>query len=91
MMSGRDDVLRQIEQAFADACMPRTEDEITGGGIDGPYVIKHFLGKTREDVETQDFLASLYMEDVTDMTDGAVPGNPDESQCESGLAPLSAR
>lgn len=67
----RDEVLRAISEAFNDAIMPRTEAELAPPSIDAPYAIKHFLGRTRSDVETQPFLSSLHMEDFTYMTDGA--------------------
>ena len=74
MGSARDEseVARRIDEAFADARMPHTEAELAPPSIDAPYVIKHFLGKTRDDVESATFHGSLYMEDFTYMTDGAV-------------------
>lgn len=71
MRKSEKDILESIAAAFADAEMPRTEDEITTGGIDGPYVVKHFLGKSREEMATG-FLPSLHMEDFTYMTKQAV-------------------
>ncbi len=72
-MTSRDDIVRQIDQAFQDAAMPRTESELTeGGGLDGPYVVEHFLGKARGDVDSTRFLPSLHMEDFTYMTQNAV-------------------
>ncbi|HTL34989.1 MAG TPA: hypothetical protein VL326_17790 [Kofleriaceae bacterium] len=68
----RDELERAIDAAFADARMPRTEAELTSGGIDGPYVVKHFLGRSRADVETGRFMPSLHMEDFTYMTPEAV-------------------
>lgn len=65
------EILANIAAAFASAKMPRSEDEITTGGIDGPYVVKHFLGKSRAEVATS-FMPSLHMEDFTYMTKQAV-------------------
>jgi len=66
------DVLRQIDEAFAGARKPQTEDELAPPSIEAPYAIEHFLGKSQSAVETEHFPASLYMEDFTYMTDEAV-------------------
>jgi hypothetical protein len=63
---------RTIEEAFAAAPMPRTEGELAPPSIECKYVYEHFLGKTRADLEAAHFPGSLYMEDFTYMTDGAV-------------------
>ncbi|RKH66163.1 hypothetical protein D7V93_04860 [Corallococcus llansteffanensis] len=68
----RDDVIHGIDLAFKDAAIPRTEEELAPPGIEARYVIDHFFGKTRNDVESQPFLGSLYMEDFSYMTDAAV-------------------
>jgi hypothetical protein len=68
----RDEVVRGIEQAFEDASMPRTKEELAPPSIEARYVIDHFFGKTRDVVESETFLSSLYMEDFTYMTDAAV-------------------
>lgn len=70
--ASREEVVRLIDGAFRDAPMPRTEDELTEGGIDGPYVVAHFLGKSRVDVDGARFLPGLHMEDFTYMTQNAV-------------------
>jgi len=67
-----DDVLRQLEAAFADAARPRHEVELAPPGIEAPYVIAHFFGKTREQLEAAHFPASLYMEDFTYMSEAGV-------------------
>lgn len=72
MTRDRGQIERAIDAAFADARMPRTEAELTSGGIDGPYVVEHFFGRSRTDVEAGRFLPSLHMEDFTYMTPGAV-------------------
>src|SRR5690242_6431886 len=66
------DVLAAIERAFASARMPATEAALAPASIEAPYVIDHFLGKTRAALEGAYFPASLYMEDFTYMTDAAV-------------------
>lgn len=68
----RDIVLLGIDEAFHAATMPQTEEELAPPSIDAPYAIEHFLGKTRQDVESTSFPASLYMEDFTYMTEGAI-------------------
>jgi hypothetical protein len=67
-----EDIVSAIDTAFADAEKPLTEDELAAPSIEAPYVIEHFLGKTRDDVESQRFYPSLYMEDFTYITDAAV-------------------
>jgi hypothetical protein len=65
---------KQVARAIADAFagdMPGSADELTTGGIDGPYVVEHFLGKDRDEVAAG-FLPGLHMEDFTYMTEGAV-------------------
>ena len=62
----------EIAQAFKNAKIPRTESELSIGGIDGPYVIKHFLGRDQHDIEHSDFPSSLYMEDFSYMTTRAI-------------------
>ena len=49
--------------------MPRTKEELASPSIEARYVIDHFFGKTRDVVESETFLSSLYMEDFTYMTD----------------------
>ena len=71
-MLKRDDVIYGIDLAFKDAAIPRTEDELAPPSIEARYVIDHFFGKTRNDVESQPFPCSLYMEDFSYMTDAAV-------------------
>ena len=65
-------MLRRIDAAFDGARQPLTEEELAPASIEAPYAIEHFFGKSRADVETQWFPASLYMEDFQYMTDAAV-------------------
>lgn len=51
--------------------MPGSAAELTSGGIDGPYVVDHFLGKRKAEVASA-FLPSLHMEDFRSMTARAV-------------------
>ncbi|EDM76560.1 hypothetical protein PPSIR1_24169 [Plesiocystis pacifica SIR-1] len=67
----RAEIEARIEAAFGGATMPRTAAELTTGGIDGPYVVKHFLGRSRGEMEAQ-LLAGLHMEDFRYMTPQAV-------------------
>lgn len=60
-----------IRDAFGGARMPTKPHQLASGGIDGPYVVKHFLGRSVGDVE-DNFLPSLHMEDFTYMTEQAV-------------------
>ncbi|QSQ25939.1 hypothetical protein JY651_13835 [Pyxidicoccus parkwayensis] len=71
-MLKRDDVILGIDLAFKDAAIPRTEEALAPPGIEARYVIDHFFGKTRDDVESQTFPGSLYMEDFSYMTEAAV-------------------
>ena len=48
--------------------MPRSKRELAPLGIDAGEVIKHFLGKSREEVEAGEFRDSLHMEDFSYMT-----------------------
>src|SRR5262245_59214827 len=68
----KDDVERHIDLAFAGEAMPRAERELSEGGIEAPYVIKHYFGRTRDDVNAASFRPSLHMEDFTYMTRAAV-------------------
>ena len=68
----KDDVERHIDLAFAGEAMPRAERELCEGGIEAPYVIAHFLGRARDDVNAASFRPSLHMEDFTYMTRAAV-------------------
>ncbi|MFP2904213.1 hypothetical protein ACLESD_03880 [Pyxidicoccus sp. 3LFB2] len=71
-MLKRDDVIRGIDLVFEDAALPGTEEELAPPGIEARYVVDHFFGKTRNDVESQPFPGSLYMEDFSYMTGAAV-------------------
>ncbi|NTX41472.1 hypothetical protein HUA78_44290 [Myxococcus sp. CA033] len=71
-MLKRDDVIHGIDLAFRDAASPRTVEELAPPGIEAKYVVDHFFGKMRRDVESQPFPGSLYMEDFSYMTDAAV-------------------
>ena len=67
----REQIEQMIAAAFADAEMPGSAPELTCGGIDGPYVVEHFLGKDRDEVASS-FSTGLHMEDFLYMTPGAV-------------------
>ena len=64
-------VLAGLARAFQAARRPESPERLTTGGIDGPYVVKHFLGKDRAEVE-EGFLPSLHMKDFTYMTVEAI-------------------
>ncbi|MEM9195019.1 MAG: hypothetical protein AAGF12_37950 [Myxococcota bacterium] len=66
-----EEVRRAIDLAFGKATIPLTETELTTGGIDGPYVVKHYFKKTRADVESN-FAPGLHMEDFMYMTPKAI-------------------
>jgi hypothetical protein len=68
----KDDVERRIDLAFAGVAMPRADRELCEPGIEAPYVVAHFFGRTRDDVDAASFLPSLHMEDFTYMTRAAV-------------------
>ena len=69
----KNEVIREIERAFENATMPRTEAELTTfNDIDAMAVIENFLGKSRDDFDSSNFLASVYMEDFSYMKQGAV-------------------
>jgi hypothetical protein len=57
-----------IAQAFKGAKMPRSPRELAPKSIDADSVIEHFLGKSREQVESADFNPGLHMEDFSYMT-----------------------
>ncbi|TQM32090.1 hypothetical protein FB390_3767 [Nocardia bhagyanarayanae] len=61
----------RIDQVFAGS-LPLTEDELTPPSIDAPYVIEHFHGRSRADIDRSSFLPGLHMEDFTYMTAQAV-------------------
>jgi hypothetical protein len=67
----REQIERIIDTAFAGVEMPGSAAELTSGGIDGPYVVEHFLGKRQAEVASG-FLPSLHMEDFSYMTTEAV-------------------
>jgi hypothetical protein len=56
-----------IAQAFKDSPIPRTNRQLAPMGIDACDVIRHFLGKSREQVEV-DFQYDAYMEDYSYMS-----------------------
>ncbi|WP_431951887.1 hypothetical protein [Nocardia lijiangensis] len=70
-MKSRDEVEHRIDQVFGGS-MPLTEDELAPPSIDAPYVIAHFHGRSRADIDRESFLPSLHMEDFTYMTAQAV-------------------
>lgn len=65
------DVIRAVRRAFGEFKLPESAVELTGvgagQGLEEPYVLEHFLGKTRSDVENA-FLPSLHMEDFSYMS-----------------------
>lgn len=67
-MSDLKSVTDAIAQAFKQSKIPRAPRELAPMGIDAAYVIKHFLGRSREQVESAEFYSSLYMEDFSYMT-----------------------
>ncbi|MFE4458302.1 hypothetical protein ACFROC_13205 [Nocardia tengchongensis] len=71
-MRSRNAVTHQIERAFAGASLPLTEGELAPPSIDAPYVIAHFHGRSRADIDRSSFLPGLHMEDFTYMTARAV-------------------
>ncbi|WP_157128756.1 hypothetical protein [Nocardia amamiensis] len=71
-MRSRDEVTHRIDQVFAGALLPLTEDELAPPSIDARYVIAHFHGRSRADIDRSSFLPSLHMEDFTYMTAQAV-------------------
>ncbi|MEV0339296.1 hypothetical protein AB0H49_09735 [Nocardia sp. NPDC050713] len=70
-MRSRDEVTHRIDQVFAGS-RPLTEDELAPPSIDAPYVIAHFYGRTRADIDRESFLPGLHMEDFAYMTAQAV-------------------
>lgn len=70
-MNDRDDIVRRIRHAFRDVPRPETERDLTDGGIEAPYVVEHFLGRSRAEIDRGYLLPSLHMEDFTYMTPGA--------------------
>ncbi|MFD6393071.1 hypothetical protein ACWF9G_02515 [Nocardia sp. NPDC055029] len=70
-MRSRDEVTHRIDQVFTGS-LPLTEDELAPPSIDAPYVIAHFHGRSRADIDRASFLPSLHMEDFTYMTAQAV-------------------
>lgn len=67
-MPNAEEIVQKLRHAFRDAERPLTERDLTDGGLDGPYVVAHFLGKTRADIDRQTFRPSLHMEDFSYMT-----------------------
>ncbi|MEV0033580.1 hypothetical protein [Nocardia sp. NPDC050793] len=70
-MRSRDEVTHRIDQVFVGS-MPLTENELAPPSIDAPYVIAHFLGRSRADIDRSSFLPGLHMEDFMYMTAQAV-------------------
>jgi hypothetical protein len=68
----RDDVESRIDRAFAGEVMPETERGLAEPSIEAKYVIDHFFGRSRSDIDASTFLPSLHMEDFTYMTSKAV-------------------
>ena len=68
----REEIFETIAAAFEGATMPDSAGELTDGGIDGPYVVRHFLGKAQGDVDESFFQPSLHMEDFMYLTLQAV-------------------
>ncbi|MCP2292506.1 hypothetical protein [Nocardia amikacinitolerans] len=70
-MRSRDEVMHRIDEVFVGS-QPLTEDELAPPSIEAPYVIAHFHGRSRADIDRSSFLPSLHMEDFTYMTARAV-------------------
>ncbi|WP_431969608.1 hypothetical protein [Nocardia sp. bgisy134] len=70
-MRSRDEITHRIDQVFTGS-MPLTEDELAPPSIDAPYVIAHFHGRSRADIDRSSFLPGLHMEDFAYMTAQAV-------------------
>ncbi|MGV9611026.1 hypothetical protein [Nocardia xishanensis] len=70
-MSSRHEVTHRIDQVFTGS-RPLTEEELAPPSIDAPYVIAHFHGRSRADIDRSSFLPGLHMEDFTYMTAQAV-------------------
>ncbi|WP_435590762.1 hypothetical protein [Nocardia sp. bgisy118] len=70
-MRSRDEITHRIDQVFTGS-MPLTEDELAPPSIDAPYVIAHFHGRSRADIDRSNFLPGLHMEDFAYMTAQAV-------------------
>ncbi|MBF6301015.1 hypothetical protein IU459_26220 [Nocardia amamiensis] len=70
-MRSRDEVTHRIDQVFAGS-LPLTENDLAPPSIDAPYVIAHFHGRSRADIDRSSFLPGLHMEDFTYMTAQAV-------------------
>ena len=68
----REEILETIATAFKGAMMPESACELTDGGIDGPSVVRNFLGKACSEVDESFFQPCLHMEDFTYMTLQAV-------------------
>ena len=72
-MRTRQHIESLIKAAFRHAQMPETETALTSGGIDGPYVVKHFFGKSRAEIEDDfmdlDEMATSGMNNL-DLSDG---------------------
>jgi hypothetical protein len=68
MMASREEIASRIDRAFEGASMPNTERELAEPSIDAPYVVAHFLGRSRMDLDGSNFLPGLHMEDFTYMT-----------------------
>lgn len=67
------EVIEEIDKAFEDAIMPKTERELTNfNDIDYKYVVRHFLGKSRKDINSLYFKPALHLEDFSHMTRGAI-------------------
>jgi hypothetical protein len=66
-MKDLEKVTDAIAQAFKGSRIPRTNRELAPMGVDADDVIRHFLGKTREQVE-EDFEYHLHMENYSYMT-----------------------
>jgi len=60
-----------IDAAFAEAQQPHTVEELATPSLDLPYVLRHFLGRSQEDIERL-FAGHEYMEDFDSMTPSAV-------------------
>jgi hypothetical protein len=65
-------ILREIKRAFRGATMPTTAVELAEPGLDGAYVVEHFLGRSAGDVDASWLRPSLHLEDFTYMTPQAV-------------------